>query len=81
MPIHSNPSIYLSEDYATALKHDLNKSIRLNYDNGMAKRRRAKRNQNFSNVIEATNFIAGNVLNRLFANKRLANCRIDLKSL
>ncbi len=82
-PVHSNPSTYLTDDYSTALRHDLGRSIKLYFDddylinaNNCVKKRR------FSNVNDATNFIANNIINKIFinnSNKR--QCKIDMKNL
>jgi hypothetical protein len=82
-PVHSNPSIYLTDDYSTALRHDLGRSIKLFFDDDyLSNANNCVKKRRFSNVNDATNFIANNILNKIFinnSNKR--QCKIDMKNL
>lgn len=82
-PVHSNPSIYLTDDYSTALRHDLGRSIKLYYDDDyMSNANNCVKKRRFSNVNDATNFIANNIINKVFVNNsNKRQCKIDIKNL
>jgi hypothetical protein len=71
----TNPSVVLTDEYSSALNHDLNRVIRLEYDDG-----NRKMNENdfsakrcFSNINDATSFLFN-----MGTYKR--QCRIDLSN-
>lgn len=71
----TNPNVVLSDEYSSALNHDLNRVIRLEYDDGNRKMNENEfsKKRCFSNINEATSFLFN-----MGTHKR--QCRIDLSN-